>query len=180
VGLAWATLDTKDGIVSLATDVRPLDEAYADHEAIVKLYRSYDMEIASVESQRISTGMPTESAFAGDGACKECHQAIYDQWLSTKHAHAFDILVREGREFDRDCTPCHTAGFHEIGGFMSAVDTPDLKNVQCESCHGNSAAHARTPIVKTPTNARNVCTSCHSEEQTPDFKFNTYWPKIAH
>jgi 2',3'-cyclic-nucleotide 2'-phosphodiesterase (5'-nucleotidase family) len=180
MGIAWATLDTKDGIVNLITDVQPLGEDYTDHEAIVKLFQTYDMEIARVESQRISTGIQARSTFAGGAACKECHQEIYDQWMSTKHAHAFDILVRESREFDRDCTPCHTTGFYEIGGYMSIVDTPELKNVQCESCHGSSAAHVRTPIVKTPTNARSVCRSCHNAEQTPDFKFDTYWPKIAH
>jgi len=180
VGLAWATASTKEGIVNLITDVRPLGEDYTDHEAIVKLFQSYDMEIARVESQRIPAEMRTKGAFAGDGACIECHQEVHEQWMGTKHAHAFDILVREGREFDRDCTPCHTTGFYEIGGFLSATDTPKLKNIQCESCHGNSANHARTPSVRTPTNARSVCTSCHNEEQTPDFKFETFWEKIAH
>ncbi len=180
VGLAWATVDTKEGIVNLVTDVKPLGEDYTDHEAIVKLFQSYDMEIARVESQRISTKMRATGAFAGDGACVECHQAIHEQWMGTKHARVFDILVREGREFDRDCTPCHTTGFYEIGGFLSAVDTPELRNVQCESCHGNSATHARTPIVRTPTTARNACTSCHNEQQTPDFEFETFWPKITH
>jgi predicted CXXCH cytochrome family protein len=180
VGLAWATVNTKEGIVNLITDVKPLGEDYTDHEAIVKLFQSYDMEIARVESKRIPTEMRAKGAFAGDGACVECHQAIHEQWMGTKHAHAFDILVGEGREFDRDCTPCHTTGFYEMGGFMSAAETPELKNVQCESCHGNSATHARTPIVRTPTNARNVCTSCHNEQQTPDFKFDAFWPKIDH
>jgi predicted CXXCH cytochrome family protein len=67
-----------------------------------------------------------------------------------------------------------------MGGFMSMSETPNLVNIQCEACHGNSAQHSRSPKVKTPGNARAVCVGCHTEEQTESFAFETYWPRIAH
>jgi 2',3'-cyclic-nucleotide 2'-phosphodiesterase (5'-nucleotidase family) len=180
IGIAFATIDRKRGIVDFFADVEGLTTDYADHPAIVKLFQSYDIEIVRAEQSRAGVEGRTADAYAGAEACKSCHLETHNQWMSTKHAHAFDILESENREFDRDCTPCHTTGFYELGGFLSLTDTPNLIHVQCEMCHGNSSAHTRKPILKTPGNPRSVCTTCHTEEQTPDFAFETWWPRIAH
>jgi 2',3'-cyclic-nucleotide 2'-phosphodiesterase (5'-nucleotidase family) len=178
MGAAWATVDPKNGIVDLVTGHQALTPEYTDHEGIVKLFQAYDLEIARFERGR-TTKLVTDP-YAGAEACKPCHLDIHEQWVGTKHAHAFEILASRGREFDRDCTPCHTTGFYELGGFSTAADTPELKDIQCEACHGNGSAHTRTPVIKTPGNARAACTGCHTKEQTPDFSFSTYWPQIAH
>jgi predicted CXXCH cytochrome family protein len=57
--------------------------------------------------------------------------------------------------------------------------TPGLTAVQCESCHGNGAAHSRDPKVRTDTQARFVCRECHTVDQTPDFEFESFWAKVA-
>jgi 2',3'-cyclic-nucleotide 2'-phosphodiesterase (5'-nucleotidase family) len=184
IGVGWATLDSDERIVKFMTEIDALTKDYTDHAAIVKLYESYDSEISRQEQIRVAPAAPqgenAKSGYAGARTCRPCHVATHDQWLSTKHAHAFEILESKNREFDRDCTPCHTTGFDEPGGFFSVVDTPELTDVQCEVCHGNSSAHTRTPTIKTPGNARAACTNCHTAEQTPDFVFKTYWPGIAH
>lgn len=184
VGVGWGTWVEGQGITDFQTDVEALTPEYGDHNAIVKLFQSYDVEIARKERARVSTalgkGRHSEHAFAGGDACVSCHESEYEQWTASKHAHAFDILTSRNREFDRDCTPCHTTGFYELGGFLSVTDTPELVHVQCEACHGNSAAHARNPDIKTPGNAQRVCRSCHTEDQTPGFAFENFWPKIAH
>ena len=60
------------------------------------------------------------------------------------------------------------------------VATPELVNIQCESCHGHGGDHVGKPEIKTVMNARNVCTGCHNEEQTPDFDFEAFWARISH
>lgn len=180
MGIAWGTFDPKKRTVDLVADVEGLTPDYVDHEAIVKLFQSYDMEIAREEQSKGGVSHRVGEAFAGADACTSCHLDVHDQWMGTKHAHAFEILDSQDREFDRDCTPCHTTGFFELGGFLSLTDTPKLKHVQCEACHGNSNAHVRNPVLKTPGNARTVCTSCHTKDQTPDFAFESSWPPIAH
>jgi 2',3'-cyclic-nucleotide 2'-phosphodiesterase (5'-nucleotidase family) len=180
MGVAWATLDPKKGVVDFFADHEGLTTDYADHQAIVKLFQSYDMEVARAEQERPGIGERTGDPFAGSETCKSCHLETHNQWKGTKHGHAFDILTSQNRQFDRDCTPCHTTGFFELGGFLSFADTPELTHVQCEACHGNGSAHVRKPIIKTTGDAKGVCTSCHTEEQTPDFTFESKWPPIAH
>jgi len=184
MGLAEATLDRDRQIVDLWSDVVAMSERFEDEEAIVKLFRSYDLSIVHLEKQRLLKGNLSETRtvkpFGGSESCQPCHEEIYKSWSETAHAHAFDILVGAGRDLDRDCTPCHTTGFYHLGGFESALETPELTNVQCEACHGNGHDHLLDSQNKTPGNSRNVCTDCHNAEQTPDFDFDRFWAKIRH
>lgn len=184
MGVAHATVDRKRGVTDLIVSQEPLSRDYDDDEAIVKLFRVYDMEIASVERRRVmkavSNGTHVKSRFAGSEKCGACHEDINVHWERTKHAHAFAVLKNQNRELDRDCVPCHTTGFYEIGGFLSVVETPDLIHVQCEACHGNGTAHSRNPEIKTPGRSRRACVACHTRDQSPDFNFGEYWAKIQH
>lgn len=188
VGLAHAVLGRgpeEPPIYHLTAQAVPLSDYYRDNEAVAKLFRSYDLNIAAKEKTGIPAGVfetraGVERPFAGSETCKGCHEDIYDQWAGTAHAHAFEILVREGREYDRDCTPCHVTGFYNHGGFESLDLTPGLINVQCESCHGNGYAHSNDPEVATGVDASEACAGCHNSQQTPDFDFEAYWARIDH
>jgi predicted CXXCH cytochrome family protein len=182
VGVGYGTTDQNGRLASLSAELSPLTNDFEDHQAITKLFQSYDLDVRRMEKARAGTIAPEhmKRRYAGEGKCLPCHKAIHDHWKETKHAHAFDILVQQDRQYDRDCTPCHTAGFFEIGGFVSADATPDLVDVQCESCHGNSAAHAGKPVLKTEGDARNACYGCHNEQQTPEFDFEKWWSRIRH
>lgn len=185
VGLAFAILGHGRPIYYLSATTQPMTDYYADDEAIDKLFRSYDLSIAAKEKTNIPAGVfearkGVVTPYVGAEACKACHEDIYDQWAGTKHSHAFEILTREKREYDRDCTPCHTTGFYKRGGFENLEVTPDLINVQCEACHGNGNAHANDPDVAFEGDAREACTQCHNADQSPEFDFSVYWPRIAH
>lgn len=184
MGLAYCKLNRKRKIETLVSKTEALSERYKDDEMVAKLFAAYDMDIKAQEKARIPTGTAArkepEKPFVSFERCRECHEEIVSQWETTKHAHAFDILVAQSREFDRDCTPCHTTGFYKQGGFLSLTSTPDLINVQCESCHGNGNDHSENPEVIPAENASAVCTSCHNSEQSPDFVFEDRWSRIRH
>ena len=118
--------------------------------------------------------------FGGAKTCEPCHTEIYAKWGETKHAHGFDVLVDAGRELDRDCTPCHVAGFHELGGFVNAIESPHLTGIQCESCHGNGHDHLKDPTVPPPTDAKAVCTELPHQGPDPDFDFSSFWEQGGH
>ena len=113
---------------------------------------------------------PKDAKYVGTKECRSCHLKEYKSWKATKHAKAFKIL--EGPELkDPDCLRCHTTGYGKPGGFTSEKETPRLKSVGCESCHGPSSAHNEaakvapekgkwdTKINKVPQNA---CVKCHN------------------
>ena len=178
VGMAYATLDRSKRVATLTSSIVGLDKKFVDDEAVGKLFAAYDIDIAEREKAKLPASVAT--AFAGANTCQPCHAAIFAKWEGTRHAHAFEVLTAQKREFDRDCTPCHTTGFFKQGGFVNASATPHLGGVQCESCHGNGFAHAKDPKVKTETAAKSTCRGCHTAEQTPEFEFTEFWSRIDH
>jgi hypothetical protein len=134
--------------------------------------------------------------FVGVDACKGCHPKTVAFWATTKHAHAFDDIVkdphgeRSDHQFDAECVSCHTTGFEYHSGWVSAEKTPSLKGNQCENCHGPSSKHAEDPDNKEYQKAvaRNAadldknafCIRCHDEDNSPKFNFANYWGKIVH
>jgi hypothetical protein len=185
VGLAYAVLGPSNQIGSMDVQMVELDDTFPDDEAMARLFESYDMSVAFKEGGEHPAGVyealeGLKVRYAGAEACRPCHEAIQAQWESTPHAHAFETLVAKKRQLDRDCVPCHTTGFHERGGFQHVDLTPELVGVQCESCHGNSQEHVRTPTARTPGDVRSACRSCHTVDQTPDFDFDTFWARIRH
>ena len=149
MGVAVATVDPQNNIIEFNANLVPLSTQWQDHQAIAKLFETYDMEIAREErsklKQRMSLASQSNESYAGADACQTCHTDIYEQWQGTKHAHAFDILETQNREYDRDCLPCHTTGYYDLAGFASILETPDLVHVQCEMCHGDGSKHAANP-----------------------------------
>jgi hypothetical protein len=91
-------------------------------------------------------GMPH---YIGTEACKKCHEFAYEVWKASKHSHAYQTLVEAKypslRQYDGECIVCHTVGFGYRTGFANDKDTPKLKDVGCESCHGPGSLHAKNP-----------------------------------
>jgi hypothetical protein len=87
-----------------------------------------------------------KAAYAGDGQCFVCHQGEFQVWQKTKHAGAYNALAvlakhPTGRQFDGECIICHTVGYDYKTGYVNPKQTPNLQNVQCESCHGPASLH---------------------------------------
>jgi 2',3'-cyclic-nucleotide 2'-phosphodiesterase (5'-nucleotidase family) len=131
-------------------------------------------------SQAAIQNVGLKSPFVGVETCAACHADQKAVWDKTGHAHAMATLERKNEQFDNECVRCHVVGFDK-GGFQSLITTPQLANVQCESCHGPGSEHAANPVkgyghMETPVG----CTQCHTQVNSPDFNFETYWPKVKH
>lgn len=168
--------------------------------AMVKLIAAYKQalrdkryELASAEEmERIPGQESTADEYVGAAACSNCHQQAHRVALASAHTHAFDTLVRKGSEFDPECLHCHTVGYGLYSGFVDAQRTANLAGVQCESCHGRGKNHVAAMQAAgshgagshTASTFRSVtpatCVRCHDKENSENFHYNTFWPKIAH
>jgi predicted CXXCH cytochrome family protein len=96
--------------------------------------------------------------YAGSQSCKQCHDNIHTEWMTTRHAQAFSapIFQRDWTEQGSQvsCLECHTTGYQpETGKYAEA-------GVTCESCHGPfQPTHPESPMPITP-NAE-LCGTCH-------------------
>ena len=144
--------------------------------------------------------------FVGSKACKDCHEDSYSVWKKSGHAKAWSTLLGADppRNSDPECISCHVIGWHPTkhfpykGGFLSEKLTPQMADVGCESCHGPGEAHVKAEMgndkdlqlrmqkavrvtkEEAQKHEEKSCHNCHDLDNSPDFKFETYWPKIEH
>jgi hypothetical protein len=131
-------------------------------------------------AESLPPGLPKDYRLAGSASCLPCHQGACNSWQGTAHVHAWDTLTVRGAQVDAFCQQCHTTGYGLPGGFESVARSPQARGVGCESCHGPSLSHTRTPQVATPLRARDQCVRCHDAENSPRFEYARYWPRIRH
>ncbi len=122
-----------------------------------------------------------KTVYNGATSCIDCHEKEGAIWQKSRHAHAWKTLEKVKRTNDPECIVCHSVGFKK-GGFLSADLTPDLKNVQCENCHGITPEHEENdPFTRTRVElTKKTCKQCHIGAHSPSFDFNKYWIKIEH
>ena len=104
-----------------------------------------------------------EPKFIGVEACTNCHEEPKKVWDATKHAKAYETLSSQFKEYNLDCVSCHVTGYDKPGG-STVTHVTELKNVQCEVCHGAGENHAKAPEkVKMPVvkPSADSCLACH-------------------
>ena len=149
-------------------------------------HHSHSRELNDVLHMEIRTllGLETKpllgsARYSGDRACRICHAREFADWSLTRHACAWDTLVRMSRQQDTACTRCHVVAFDGLGGFISAESSPHLTGVQCESCHGGNGCKAFTGKPAEPVKAA-ACQKCHDEMHSPRFDFETARRRVLH
>jgi hypothetical protein len=131
--------------------------------------------------RKAAPAAPGQAAFVGVSTCEGCHQKQASFWRTTRHSNAYRTLVDKERQFTLECVGCHVTGYEQPGG-SNVTDVAELKDVQCENCHGPGSIHSKTTssdsIQRIP--ARQLCASrCHhSPHVAPTWAVEEAWPKI--
>ncbi|MCS7225262.1 MAG: cytochrome c family protein [Armatimonadetes bacterium] len=115
--------------------------------------------------------------------CGSCHQAEYNQWKETAHAHAIETLEKQGR-LDKQCLTCHSLEFRLRG----VITEKKNRGVECADCHTNlmdpaqARLHGQRPGERssTPAISPAVCIRCHDRQNSPNFNYTTALPKVSH
>ena len=112
-----------------------------------------------------------QNGYVSATACQRCHEQEYLQWSATRHAFAFETLLKKERYFDASCVSCHTTGLGYPTGFQIGDQDSTLTGVQCETCHGPGKQHVGNPKK---TNIRSgadttLCLECHDTKHSPGF-----------
>jgi predicted CXXCH cytochrome family protein len=97
-------------------------------------------------------------AYAGSQACIQCHGAIHEAWVGTRHAFAFSapIFQQDWKEVGQQtqCLECHTTGYNKETGSYTE------EGVACEACHGPFQPNHPAQLMPITPN-EDLCGTCH-------------------
>ena len=169
-----------DGTKTATNILAPFNDKIADDKNVKAMIDQFNQDVTKLYSQGVAEKEDTSAPKSI--RCSECHSEPYEIWTKTDHAKAFQTLINKNMQFNPDCLACHTTRFEEAGGFTVTAQEKELRNVQCESCHGDSAAHLEDPSVVPLKPGVKTCLKCHTEHRCPDFEkeYLQEWEKIKH
>lgn len=186
-------------MLPVAKDVTPDERLLALHE---------EFKMATRELNQVKPPEGVKQIYAGVKTCMQCHQAEYEDWKQTGHAHALQTLIDKNQHFNPACVKCHTTGFRQANGFYSYNDSlfsRDMFNVQCEVCHGPALEHVEKQqmllggsknwmspddynklvsrakeIVPNKRVPEAICLQCHTPENDNHFVYGEKLLKVSH
>jgi len=156
----------------------PLTKAIGDDAAVLALTDEYRKQVVALHSQAEPVAeADRKQVFWFERLCGHCHKEQHEYWRTTHHARAMATLEARNAHYDNECIGCHTIGFRVQGGFRTAADMADFKNVQCEACHGPGSDHS-DEVYRTRPRDEKTCRRCHDNEHDPDFDFARDLPRV--
>ncbi len=124
-----------------------------------------------------STAALATTELVGPESCRSCHQAAYEAWSKTSHAHAHETLSAEQRKQPL-CLACHSRDEQRAG-------QAQVVGVSCETCHGPGRSYQPEVVMRDKELARLLglqevgaqsCLACHNGD-SPSLK--AFDPKEA-
>ena len=189
-GMRLGRLDLKiaaGAITDFTHSVIDMPKEIADAPRMSNWYADYNTAVTDLYKQRIAASKnlkEEDKLYAGEAACKNCHQKEHEIWFNTKHAEAYYQLMDVDKGYDPDCVGCHVLGLDKPGGFLDPMLTENMMHVQCENCHGAAKQHVASRGEINTSNANwpkeKICGQCHVQKHSPEFNFKQYWPRIQH
>jgi hypothetical protein len=184
IGRLQVTISAKGARPVLEYGSIPVVEELPDDAALVQLYKRYQQLVsaANLLESYPRFPLPDDLTFTGSESCRGCHSYEYDMWSEKSHAVALDSLKKVGSDRDPECVICHVIGMEYESGYVSEVQTPHLKDVGCENCHGPGSEHVKS-FGKTATREPKMsCLACHTAEKSTGYAGHEeeYMQKIVH
>jgi len=159
-----------DGSKTWSNKLVPLGEDIPDDPKIKAMVTKYNDDVTALYSTPAAS-RPAADVALRLTACEPCHSDAVKQWKTTDHAHAYQTLVDNSKQYDPKCLMCHTTRFEQPEGFSMKQQQMELVNVQCESCHGFADQHLSTmEPIPTPDPDIELCVKCHTPDRCPEFK----------
>lgn len=118
------------------------------------------------------------NTYVGAEACKGCHEKEHARFVThSKMSSSFKsvAIMKKGLTGEelKKCFECHTTGYGKPGGFKSETETPQLKNLGCEACHGPGSSHASSgnpKDIKRKLDTKD-CEACHAKDRVAAFNY---------
>lgn len=168
-------------VMAIDVGITSLDEAITNDEEMAAKVADYKKDLLAFKDAKRAAYPRTlgsdKETFLGERSCMACHDDQWKAYLNSPHRSAFATIRNKGQSAEPECLSCHTTGYLYKNGYNEESQV-NLRNVQCEACHGYGTEHARDG--KWVAQAKDSCVVCHDKKNSPEFDYATYWEKIKH
>lgn len=183
VGALDLVISDKGDILRFENTVHGLDQNITENKEMADKVEAFKVELREVRKREAVESVvgesdntkPTEK-FVGANMCQRCHEAAYNSWSNSAHAHSMASLEGKKQETSDACLQCHVTGFQQPDGF--AANRTELASVSCEQCHGYGTTHGSPGFIAKP--GIESCQVCHDAKNSPNFDYHKYLDAIAH
>lgn len=181
------TLGDNNEILDYNGEGKPLDTGVVKDPPTEKVVTDWESDFSRRSAQAKRKEAVDQSMlqgtekYVGAEMCARCHIDEFAKWSETAHANAYQTLVDAEKETADNCLGCHVVGYGKPSGYeiewltdssnnqYFGSDSIELRNVQCESCHGMGTFHGTNMMVKVPD--EETCRTCHTGEFDKDFNY---------
>jgi hypothetical protein len=185
VGILDLELSRSGGVTAYHLEYVDLTDEIEDDPELGEMIGEY---VDALSTPPASIDEIDASAYAGPGACMECHPSEYVDWLSSPHAAAWETLQASPALDIPTCVPCHISGYTEIEWLPMDLVPESLVNVGCESCHGPGREHIAfrsgagdgatdTIVLRPPERA---CVACHVAPWDHAWLYYVKYDRVRH
>ncbi|HUJ57071.1 MAG TPA: multiheme c-type cytochrome [Kofleriaceae bacterium] len=166
-----------------------INKTLACSAPVVDAIKHYDAaagaaNVKAAEGTPVPPAPPGKASYVGSASCSDCHGDEAKFWDHTVHAQAWKTLVDRGQQFDLECIGCHVTGWDKPGG-SNLAHNDQLRDVQCETCHGPGSIHVakggeeKPPAVHKDPPEDLCATQCHTHEHSDTFQREAYLRDIV-
>ncbi len=143
-----------------------------------------DANVKAAADQPVMAPAKGKASYVGNAECEDCHDDATQFWEKTVHQRAWETLEERGQQFDYDCINCHVTGWEQPGG-SNLAHNENLRDVQCETCHGPGSIHVAAggeekqfSVWRAPP--KEMCAQqCHTLEHSDTFQWEAYMRDIV-
>jgi len=170
------------GIEDLVTGVKHSEGQFAGSEACADCHtEATEAFEKTTHSHATQTLIDLDPPRHFDPECLSCHVTGWDAQRFFSYASGYIDLKKTPHLRANGCENCHGPGAAHVAAELGNVDVSDeeLRKRQLAmrltiiENEGNREGQALGTVV-------NNCLECHDLDNSPEFDFQEYWPKVEH
>ena len=118
-----------------------------------------------------------------DPECLSCHVTGWDAQKYHPYLNGYQSLEQSPHLLGNGCENCHGPGGDHVAAENGDIEADDARLAELQAAMrmtiGENEGNKHGQVFEDGSVVKS-CVACHDADNSPDFDFQKYWPKVAH